>query len=178
MPAGPPAIGFLDQEARALLTRLDRVRPFALHETMVPAAALLPTAQSAIDRALIEGRRALRRQVLGYLGWLRGPGRWASPAEQQRQFTLIRLRFNDVLSQFDLFTEVVTQRSEHTTGVWLSGLDAVAADALALPGSLVDPPRSSATSRAAPELPSGGRGPGSPVTTRTPWRSCGCRGNA
>lgn len=140
MPAGPPAIGFLDQEARALLTRLDRVRPFALHETMVPAAALLPTAQSAIDRALIEGRRALRRQVLGYLSWLRGPGRWASPAEQQRRFTLIRLRFNDVLSQFDLFTEVVTQRSEHTTGVWLSGLDAVAADALALPGSLVDLP--------------------------------------
>ncbi len=140
VPAGPPAIGFLDQEARALLTRLDRVRPFAVNETMVPAATLFPPAQSAIDRALIQGRRALRRQVLGYLSWLRGPGRWASPAEQQRRFTLIRLRFNDVLSQFDLFTEVVTQRSEHSTGVWLSGLDALAADALALPGALLDPP--------------------------------------
>ena len=29
-----------------------------------------------------------------------------------------------------LFTEVVTQRSEHGTGVWLSGLDVLAADAL------------------------------------------------
>lgn len=140
VPADSPAIGFLDQEARALLTRLDRVRPFVVTETMVPAATLFPTAQSAIDRALIEGRRALRGQALDYLRWLRGPGRWAPPAEQQRRFTLIRLRFNDVLSQFDLFTEVVTQRSEHRTGVWLSGLDALAADALALPGSLVDPP--------------------------------------
>jgi hypothetical protein len=140
MPRGPLANRFLDEEARALLTRLDRVMPFAVNETMVPAAALFPTAQSAIDGFLIEGRQALRGQVLGYLGWLRGPGRWASPAEQQRRFTLIRLRFNDVLSQFDLFTEVVTQRSEHATGVWLSGLDVLAADALSLPRSVLEVP--------------------------------------
>jgi hypothetical protein len=140
MPAGPPAIRFLEEEARALLTRLDRVRPFAVNETMVPAAALFPTAQSAIDRFLIEGRRALRVQVLAYLDWLNGPGRWTSPAEQQRRFTLIRLRFNDVLSQFDLFTEVVTQRSENNTGVWLSGLDVLAADALRLQRSNLDAP--------------------------------------
>ena len=54
------------------------------------------------------------------------------PAEQQRRFVLIRLGFNDVLSQFDLFTEVITQRSEHETGVWLSGLDVLARDALRL----------------------------------------------
>jgi hypothetical protein len=107
---------------------------------MVPAAALFPTAQSAIDRFLIDGRRALRSQVLSYLDWLSGPGRWQSPAEQQRRFTLIRLRFNDVLSQFDLFTEVVTQRSEHSTGVWLSGLDVLAADALHLRRSALDAP--------------------------------------
>jgi hypothetical protein len=34
----------LEQEARALLSRLDRVRPFALTETMVLAAALSPVA--------------------------------------------------------------------------------------------------------------------------------------
>ena len=140
MPRGPHPSRFLEEEARALLTRLDRVRPFALHETMVPAAALFPPAQSAIDGFLIEGRRALRQQVLGYLGWLRGPGRCAPPSEQQRRFTLIRLRFNDVLSQFDLFTEVVTQRSEHATGVWLSGLDVLAADALSLPRSVLEAP--------------------------------------
>jgi hypothetical protein len=137
---GSFASGFLEQEARALLTRLDRVRPFVLNETMVPAAALFPTAQSAIDGFLIAGRRALRQKVQAYLAWLRGPGREATPAEQQRRFTLIRMRFNDVLSQFDLFTEVVTQRSEHSTGVWLSGLDSLAADALGVPGPGVRPP--------------------------------------
>src|SRR3954470_10382822 len=50
----------LEQEARALLTRLARVRPFALHETMVPAAALLPRAQAGIERYLVAGRRELR----------------------------------------------------------------------------------------------------------------------
>ncbi|WP_138733748.1 hypothetical protein [Modestobacter excelsi] len=140
MPRDPLPIRFLEEEARALLTRLDQVRPFAVHETMVPAAALFPTAQAAIDGLLIEGRRTLHGLVLDYLGWLRGPGLEASPAEQQRRFTLIRLRFNDVLSQFDLFTEVITQRSEHATGVWLSGLDVLAADALSLPRSVLDVP--------------------------------------
>lgn len=124
---------FLDQEARALLTRLDRIRPFALHETMVPAAALAPPAQTAIEEFVDLGRRRLRRQVEAYRAWLRGPGADAAPGLQQRGFTLVRLQFNTVLTHFDLFTEVVTQRSEHRTGVWLSGLDVLAADALRLP---------------------------------------------
>ncbi|HEU4668193.1 MAG TPA: hypothetical protein VFS79_11070, partial [Arthrobacter sp.] len=57
-------------------------------------------------------------------------GQFATAAEQQHRFVLIRLQFNVVLAQFDLFTEVVTQRSEHSTGVWLSGLDILAQDAL------------------------------------------------
>ncbi len=138
MPA--PATVFLEQEARALLTRLDRVRPFALHETMVPAAMPLPAALSAVERFLLDGRSALRARVTGFLRWLRGPGRTAAPSDQQYRFTLIRLAFNDVLSQFDLFTEAVTQRSEHRTGVWLSGLDILAADALRLPGPVPQPP--------------------------------------
>jgi hypothetical protein len=130
----------IEQEARALLTRLERVKPFALHETMVPAAGLAPAAQSAIERFLLGGRRTLGQRVRGFLRWLRGPGRLAPPTEQQRRFTVIRLQFNDVLSQFDLFTEVITQRSEHETGVWLSGLDVAAWDALNLPGGYFEPP--------------------------------------
>lgn len=120
----------LEQEARGLLTRLDQVKPFVLHETMVLAAALHYDAQQRIERFLHTGRTRLRAKVHQYLRWLAGAGRVASPADQQRLFVLIRLEFNDVLSQFDLFTEVVTQRSEHGTGVWLSGLDALARDAL------------------------------------------------
>jgi hypothetical protein len=133
VPAAGVVARLLDAEALALLTRLDAVKPFALHETMVPAAGLFPPAQSAIEGFLLSGRRALRARVRAYLSWLRGPGAGVAPAEQQRRFVLIRMSFNDVLSQFDLFTEVITQRSEHDTGVWLSGLDTLAADALRLP---------------------------------------------
>ncbi len=126
------ATRLLEHEARGLLARLDQVRPFALHETMVPAAALPYDAQLIIERFLHASRGRLREKVHGYLDWLRRQGRQAGAAEQQRRFVLIRLGFNDVLSQFDLFTEVITQRSEHETGVWLSGLDVLARDALRL----------------------------------------------
>jgi hypothetical protein len=73
--------------------------------------------------------------VHAFLRWLHGPeGRAAEPDEAQRRFTLLRLLFNAGLSQFDLFAHVFAQRSEGETGVWLSGLDVVAEDALRLPG--------------------------------------------
>ena len=37
MPIGPLAARMLEEEARALMTRLDRIKPFALLEPMVPA---------------------------------------------------------------------------------------------------------------------------------------------
>ena len=55
MAAAPLALWFLDHEARALLTRLDRVKPFALQETMLPAAALSPAALIGIERFLVTG---------------------------------------------------------------------------------------------------------------------------
>ncbi|MDO7866773.1 hypothetical protein [Nocardioides jiangxiensis] len=130
----------LDLEARALLSRLDQIRPIALHETMVPAACLPPRASLDIERFLHTGRQVLRNQVREYLAWLRGPGRTATPEQQQYRFVLIRMRFNAILSQFDMFTEVVTQRSEYRTGVWLAGLDVVAADALVTNPYITDPP--------------------------------------
>jgi hypothetical protein len=128
--AGSHASHLLENEARGLLTRLDQVRPLALHETTVLAAALPYQAHLAIEQFLHSGRGHLRRKVRDYLRWLQGAGGNAAASEKQRRFVLIRLEFNDVLSQFDLFTEVVTQRSEHGTGVWLSGLDVLARDAL------------------------------------------------
>ena len=164
----PFAAWMLTQEARALQTRLGRVRPFALLEPMVPAAALLPTAQSAIEEYLVAGRRSLRRQVHEFIDWLRGPGREASNAQGQRRFSILRLRFNAVLTQFDLFSDAITQRSEHDTGVWLSGLDVASADGLALHGSPVPVPpmicyldrgAGAAIRRARTRLPGGGTNP-------------------
>lgn len=163
------ATWLLIQETRALLTRLDRVKPLALIESMTPAAAFSPLAQTAIDRHLAQGRRQVRQMVYRYLGWLRSvEGQQASPAEAQRRFSFLRLRFNVVLSQFDIFADVLTQRSEHETGVWLAGLDAVATDALILPGGYYEPPpllcyldrgHGAAIRRARTRLPGGGENP-------------------
>ncbi|WP_197060658.1 hypothetical protein [Arthrobacter sp. L77] len=120
----------IDSEAHGLLVRLDHIKPFVMHETMVLAAALPPDAQWRIEHFLHSGRNELRQRIGNFLEWLHGEGRLAAPAEQQRRFVHIRLQFNVILAQFDLFTEVVTQRSEHSTGVWLSGLDALAQDSL------------------------------------------------
>lgn len=127
-------------EARSLLARLDQLRPLALHETMVSAAALPTPASVAIERFLHTGRTMLRRQVRRYIAWLAGPGRASPAAEQQVEFVRIRMRFNAILSQFDMFSDVVTQRSEHQTGVWLAGLDALASDALGVVRHITDPP--------------------------------------
>lgn len=156
----------LDQESRALLARLSRVKPFVLDEPMLLAASLLPSAQIAIERFLATGRRELRQRIRHFLDWLQREGRSATPEEAQRRFVFLRLRFNAVLSQLDLFSQVITQRSE-AQGVWLSGLDVVSADALALPGYYTAPPVicyldrgvGAAIRRARTRLPGGGENP-------------------
>ncbi|HWP01276.1 MAG TPA: hypothetical protein VNL74_11760 [Methylococcus sp.] len=159
----------LAQEARALLTRLARVKPFALQEAMLPAATLLPESQTAIEAVLARGRRELQARIRHFLRWLASPAAWAADAEQaHRRFVFLRLRFNAVLNQFDLFNDVITQRSENETGVWLSGLDVVSADALALPGGYYRAPPvicyldrgiGAAIRRARTRLPGGGENP-------------------
>ena len=139
MPISPVVSRFLAQEARALLTRLDRVRPFALLEPMVPAAGLFPNTQSAIERSLFQGRQELRELTHWFIRWLSGPGRHSTAGQAQRRFAVVKLRFQAVLNEFNIFSDAITQRSEHDNGPWISGL-VVAADALALPGLYYDLP--------------------------------------
>lgn len=134
--------------------------------TSVPAAAVSVEAQAAIERVLGTGRRELRERVAQFLGWLKA-GVSMAPAEAQRRFTLLRLRFNAVLTQLDLFANALVQRSEHEHGIWLGGLDVAAADALALPGFYEAPPvicyldrgAGAAIRRARTRLPGGGENP-------------------
>jgi len=150
-----------------LLARLARVKPFVLSEPMVLAASLLPAAQIAIERFLAKGRRELKERVQDFLRWLHADGKQASPEEIQRRFVFLKLRFNAVLSQLELFHQVIGQRSESEQGVWLSGLDVVAADALALPEYYEAPPVicyldrgiGGAIRRARTRLPGGGENP-------------------
>jgi hypothetical protein len=169
MPIPPFVAWMLEQEARAMLTRLARVRPFVMQESMLPAADLLPESQHAIESYLAGGRRHLHALVDEFLGWLRSPHSLTANAEQAyRRFTMLRLRFNTVLTQFDLFNNVITQRSENETGVWLSGMDIAAADALQLRESYFEPPpvicylergMGAAIRRARTRLPGGGSNP-------------------
>lgn len=151
-----------------MLGRLDRIKPLALQETVLPAAAIPLPAQLSIELALAAGREGLRRQVHDYLRWLRGAGRRAPASEAQRRYAVIRLAFNDVITELDLFADVVTQRSESETGVLLSGLDAFATDALGSGfGVFVPPPvvcyldrgPGAAIRRARTRLPTGGSNP-------------------
>jgi hypothetical protein len=169
MPIPRYAEWMLEQEARALLTRLARVKPFALQESMLLAASLLPDAQVAIENFLTRGRRQLRVLVNAFIEWLHSPeAAWANAEEGQRRFTILRLRFNGVLTQFDVFENVITQRSENETGVWLSGLDVASTDALRLSVPYyVQPPVicyldrgvGAAIRRARTRLPGGGDSP-------------------
>ncbi len=132
---------FLEYEAQALLSRLARIKSFALHEATVPAAGLDSRATSAIELHLSARRREARENARRFLDWLHSAtGRTASAEEAQRHFTLLRLRFGHLLTHHDLFLDVLTQRSESETGVWLAGLDALATDALDLPARYELPP--------------------------------------
>ena len=52
-------------ETRSLVARLAMVKSFALQESMLPAAALLPAAQSSIDRLLWSGTPPAASPVAG-----------------------------------------------------------------------------------------------------------------
>jgi hypothetical protein len=158
----------LEQEALAMLRRIARVKPFALQETMLPAAGLMPATLIAIERYLINDRRKLREQVDAFIQWLRSEGGIAEPPEVQRRLTFLRLRFNAALTQLEVFSEAISQRSESDTGVWLSGLDVAAQDALRVPGGYLEPPPilcyvhrglGGAIRRARTRLPGGGENP-------------------
>lgn len=161
------ALWLLEQEGQAMLTRVDLLKPFALHQPMVPAAAISPSAQIAIDRYLAKERHVLRGQIHDFLDELRSTLRNASPVEAQRRFSLLRLKFNAALSQFDIFSDALTQRSSHDIGIWLAGLDIIANDALALPDYYHAPPVvcyldrgvGAAIRRARTRLPGGGENP-------------------
>src|SRR5262249_56128983 len=109
-------------------------------ERRVLAGSVRAGGESGMEHFLGKGGRELKERVQDFLGWLHGEGGQASPEDIQRRFVFLRLRFNAVLSQLDLFNQVITQRSEYEQGVWLSGLDVVAAGAPGLPDYYPAPP--------------------------------------
>ncbi len=131
--AAPHHLNYLANEAQALLTRLEQVRPFETSMPMVMAASIGGTAQKALHDLIRNGRTQLRKRVQDYILMLRQqPNMPMNKA--QSAFSVLKLQFNALLDQFDIFADVLNQRSEHETGVWLAGLDVVAKDVLRISG--------------------------------------------
>ncbi len=130
----------LEQEALGFLQRLEQIKPFSLQMPMVKAASVSSESHAAIERHISARQHEIKQRIQRYLNWLLGPGQNASPAEAQRRLRFIRLRFNSILSQFDIFSDALTQRCEHENGIWLAGLDVLASDALDLPGHKFEHP--------------------------------------
>ena len=132
---------FLVNETLALFSRLQTVRSFSLSTPMVLAAAVSAPAQSAINAHLAHVAFDLRRKLLEFVRWLKSPeSRRFSAAKIQARYVLLKLRFNNLLDQVDIFGDVLGQRSEHGTGTWVAGLDVLAEDALTLAGNYYVPP--------------------------------------
>lgn len=128
-------------EAQSLLHRVSELRPFALTLPMVAAAAPSVAAQSAIENHLSRNRRTLRDGLRRFLSWLRSPdGAATAPADVQQKFTALRMQFLTTIDQFDLFSDALSERSQHGYSEWVGGLDVAATDALVLAHYLPDPP--------------------------------------
>lgn len=131
---------YLDQEASALLSRLEAVLPFSKTMPMVMASSPGHAILHAIEEHLRVQRELQRQRIVGFRQWLHSQaGRVAKPTVVQRQFTVVKLRFNAVLDQLDIFADVLTQRGEYRHGVWMSALDFAAKDALYKPGGYYTP---------------------------------------
>lgn len=122
---------FLINEARTLLSRLEQLKPFDLTMPMVGAAAISPAAMKGITNLIIRGNKELHQRVSSFIDSLaQSRGSLADPQTAQGHYALLKLRFNAILDQLDIYADVIGQRAEHHTGVWIAGLDVLAADAL------------------------------------------------
>ena len=160
--------GWVADEARALLARVVRVRPLLVQESMVLAASPPARTQRAIETTIRRDQLRVKAELHRLLRWLTSPAAGhATGAELQEHLIRARMQFNDALSNYDLFADAVTQRSERDTGLWLAGLDMAAEDVLALPGYYETPPvlcfldrgPGAAIRRARTRLPGGGGNP-------------------
>lgn len=123
---------YLKSEAISLLNRLGQHQPFSLSTPMVAAASPSDAALRAITDHLIKTKRELRQRVQAFLEKLSGKNdeQFQNASQAQAEYAVLKLRFNNILDQLDIFSDVLSQRSEHQTGVWIAGLDVVAQEAL------------------------------------------------
>lgn len=162
-------IEYLSNEAQSLLTRLSQVKPFSMTMPMVKGASVSHKAFNEIMELLEAGKDELKHKVIRFIDILKNAQ--ASRGREndfQSSFILLKLRFNNILDQLDIFADVLSQRSEHDVGVWLAGLDVLAEDGLSVVKKITDTPslvvyldrgHGAAIRRARTRLPGGDENP-------------------
>jgi hypothetical protein len=126
---------FIANEAEAMLIRLKQLKPFSMTVAMVKSAAVSDRAFTGVNDHVNQAKRKLSISVIAFIRKLRHEKHEGAvdPVALQNQFAMLKLRFNSILDQLDIYADVLTQRSEQETGTWLRGLDIFAEDGL-LPG--------------------------------------------
>jgi len=122
---------YLINEAYSLLSRLQQVKPFSMTMPMVKGASVSDKSLKAVIELLEKGKSELRAHVHLFIDRVKTADNNSSRTQNlQAGFTILKLRFNSILDQLDIFADVLSQRSEHDVGIWLSGLDVLAEDGL------------------------------------------------
>jgi hypothetical protein len=160
---------YLINEAQSLLTRLEQVKPFSMTMPMVKGASVSNRALKEIIDLLETGKKALYDKVSQFINKAgKALQQNTDVNELQNGFTILKLRYNSILDQLDIFADVLTQRAEHEVGIWLSGLDVLAEDGLTVCKGYVDVPalmvflqrgHGAAIRRARTRLPGGDENP-------------------
>jgi hypothetical protein len=122
---------YLTNEAYSLMTRLNQVKPFSMTMPMVRGASVSDKALKEIIALLEKEKAVLRKNIYKFIERIKDFQRQrADERTLQTGFTILKLRFNDILDQLDIFASVLSQRGELETGIWLAGLDVLAEDGL------------------------------------------------
>jgi hypothetical protein len=131
MTQAPFSYNYLLNEAKSLLTRLQQVKPFSMTMPMVRGASISGSAFKAVSDLLENGKKEIYKSVMNFIASVNNsPKTGEDLSKIQTAFTILKLRYNSILDQLDIFADVLSQRSEHEVGVWLAGLDALAEDGL------------------------------------------------
>ncbi|MBC7888368.1 MAG: hypothetical protein H7Z13_10810 [Ferruginibacter sp.] len=160
---------YLINESQSLISRLQQLKPFSMTMPMVKGASVSAGALDAVITLLENGKLEIHRSISQFIEKVKMARQQGNSAGQlQTAFTIQKLRYNSILDQLDIFADVLSQRSEHEVGIWLSGLDVLAEDGLAVCKNYFDIPpmmvflergHGAAIRRARTRLPGGDENP-------------------
>lgn len=122
---------YLNNEARSLLARLNQVKPFSMTMPMVKGASIGKAAYKEVIALLEREKSVLRKGINKFIEDLKEAERLKIDERHfQSRFTVLKIRFNNILDQLDIFADVLSQRGEYDVGIWAAGLDVLAEDGL------------------------------------------------